>query len=646
MDTPNSSKRLWHVSHGIVFAGESNVIYPRLPAVRYHSAPAAVPLERSPHYPSMDGSHEEHAAGQTAGNVRGEGVTASTVSTVTHTAAAVTTTNTNTNTTTSVSATSTTVSTSVTSETLTERNKSIETAQGTVAGATEKPGPVDPTTLYPPFTPLKFKIPVETFRKAKQAAEGTPESFWSYSLYRGPGANGAPDSKIKVHYCKSYNTTERVLERYFMNEKVLGFDLEWSPFAGKHSGARQNVSLVQLASPSRIGLFHLAVYPRKDKLVAPSLKKILEDPNITKTGVWIKGDCSRLKQYLNIDARGTFELSHLYKLVKHSSSGEYNLVNKHLVSLARQVQDCLELPMFKGEDVRASDWSKSLQMSQILYSSSDAYAAVQLYAMLDHKRQSLDPTPPLPHHAELNLPIRLADGVLDEVAEEAEPDAETAAAEAAPPEDTPSLSAATYDKLRETLEDSVSIEVDSDPASSSSPSSSNPSEPPRPAPKTTTRSRPKKEDRRVEEATAWAMDFRRTNPKMRAAPSSLRAYYLWMKDGLTPAEVAELLRDPPLQISTVVTYILDGIRLGGKRLLMPFDKKRLKQEVLPLFPAELLAGRYKNMLKLCREREDDEKEKEREEKGKEKEERVKEKEEKAKEREEKGKEAGKGQVKA
>lgn len=253
--------------------------------------------------------------------------------------------------------------------------------------------------------------------------------------------------------------------------------------------------------------------------------------------------------------------------------------------------------------------------------------------MLDHRRQSLDPTPPLPHHAELNLPIRLADGVLDEVAEEAEPDAETAAAEAAPPEDGPLLSAATYDKLRETLGDSVSIEADSEPAFSSA-SSSNPSEPPRPALKTATRSRAKKEDRRVEEATAWALDFRRTNPKMRTAPSSLRAYYLWMKDGLTPVEVAELLRDPPLQISTVVTYILDGIRLGGKRLLMPFDKKRLKQEVLPLFPAELLAGRYKNMLKLCREREDDEKE-----------ERAKEKEEKVKEREEKEKEVGKKQVK-
>jgi len=38
-------------------------------------------------------------------------------------------------------------------------------------------------------------------------------------------------------------------------------------------------------------------------------------------------------------------------------------------------------------------------------SSSDAYAAVQLYAILDHDRQRLDDVPPLPYHAELNLPI-------------------------------------------------------------------------------------------------------------------------------------------------------------------------------------------------------------------------------------------------
>lgn len=38
-------------------------------------------------------------------------------------------------------------------------------------------------------------------------------------------------------------------------------------------------------------------------------------------------------------------------------------------------------------------------------SSSDAYAAVHLFAVLDHQRKNLDPVPDLPHHVELNKPI-------------------------------------------------------------------------------------------------------------------------------------------------------------------------------------------------------------------------------------------------
>ncbi len=92
----------------------------------------------------------------------------------------------------------------------------------------------------------------------------------------------------------------------------------------------------------------------------------MEDPSITKVGVWIKGDCTRLKNYLGIQSRGIFELSHLYKLVKYSATKEFGSINKKLVSLATQVQDHLGLPMFKGQDVRSGDWSQPLQMDQII----------------------------------------------------------------------------------------------------------------------------------------------------------------------------------------------------------------------------------------------------------------------------------------
>ena len=240
----------------------------------------------------------------------------------------------------------------------------------------------------PPSTSLDFKIPEDAFRAARLAAPGTPESFWSYTLYRGPGDDGPESSKVKVHYCRSKRTVERVC-RYFLDEKVIGFDLEWVPQASKAQGTRRNVSLVQLASPSRIALFHLALFPTKDDFAVPSFKSLMEDPGVTKTGVFIKGDCKRLRDFLGIESRAIFELSHLYKLVKYCSSGEHRLINKKLVALATQVQDHLRLPMFKGQDVRASDWSKPLDMDQIICESDLVDAAKGLLLILGQTRHQM-----------------------------------------------------------------------------------------------------------------------------------------------------------------------------------------------------------------------------------------------------------------
>lgn len=260
-----------------------------------------------------------------------------------------------------ISVTSTTAST-----TTVVAEGAAEEDNGAVTETTEESKAEDTGPELPPYTPLDFKMPDEAFQDAKKAAEGTPDSFWKYTMYRGPAEDGTLDAKVKVHYCTSSRTTERVIKQYFMNEKVLGLDLEWVSNALKSWGPRKNVSLIQLASPSRIGLFHIAAFPAKDTLVAPSLKKLLEDPEITKVGVWIKGDCTRLQSFLDIKTRGQFELSHLYKLVKYSKTGEHNLVNKKLVALSTQVKETLGLPLFKGSDVRTSDWTKPLNMNQII----------------------------------------------------------------------------------------------------------------------------------------------------------------------------------------------------------------------------------------------------------------------------------------
>lgn len=272
-----------------------------------------------------------------------------------------------------------------------------------------EPEPVDPAQDELPETTTSFKMTEELFRAAKTAEPKSKEWYWSHKLYRGPPDEKGESHEPKVHYCKTIQTTEQVLAKHFKDSKVLGFDIEWRENAYRTSDAKQNVSLIQIANEERIALFHIACYP-KNQLVPPTLKKIMEDPSVTKVGVSIKADCTRLRTHMSIDCRGIFELSHLYRLVKFSHSKEYGSINRRLVSLATQTQEHLHLPMYKGE-VRVSDWSRSLKTEQIYYAANDSYAGLQLYHTLEMKRKELNPCPPRPYHAELNLPIRFAEGL-------------------------------------------------------------------------------------------------------------------------------------------------------------------------------------------------------------------------------------------
>lgn len=385
------------------------------------------------------------------------------------------------------------------------------------------------TSDHPPAVASSFKMVDDLFYAAKKAPAGSAKSYWSYTHYRGKGQDGT-EQKVKVHYCRSKFTMEKVCRDYFVGEPVLGFDLEWEVDSYKWQGVKRNVSLIQLASPSRIGLFHVALFNEKDEMVGPLFKSIMEDPNVTKVGVAIKGDTTRLRNYLKIDSKGLIELSHLYKLVTYSANEQYSEINKRLVPLATLVEHYLHLPLYKGQSVRGSAWSKALDMDQVVYSASDAYAGLQLYATLEHHRKQLDPCPPSPHHAEKNLPIRLADGV--EIATNEDP---------------------SVDAMEVTLLESNPYPIKKRTASSS------------PA-------RPK--DSRVEIAEDKVACYRATHPD--ASATFLRAYYMWHDQGLDPKMIAQLLRSPPLQTKTVISYISTAI----KRYKLPADPERMREEIL------------------------------------------------------------------
>jgi exonuclease 3'-5' domain-containing protein 2 len=219
-------------------------------------------------------------------------------------------------------------------------------------------------------------------------------------------------------------------------------------------------------------------------------------------------------------------------------------------------------------------------------SASDAYAGLQLYHVMDEQRQELDPTPPLPHHAELNLPIRLADGVSISTLDESLEIAET---EVSRITSATILSASFITSVKETIQEELDSETAA-PIDASIPKSPI-------APKTSatvkSRSKQRPKDARVLAAETKLAAHRTAHRSIRAAPSAIRAYYIWFDNtDLDPLAIAKMLRDPPLQTNTVVSYILEAIKLEK----FPYAEERLRDEVMPHIPKDVLMRRYKSMI--------------------------------------------------
>lgn len=97
-------------------------------------------------------------------------------------------------------------------------------------------------------------------------------------------------------------------------------------------------------------------------------------------------------------------------------------------------------------------------------------------------------------------------------------------------------------------------------------------------------------------ANRWVAQWRSTlspNYKPRALTCQLRAYALWHNQLHSIATAAAILRDPPLQKSTVASYVLEAL----KSEKLPFEVTRLI-EVVKYLP-ESAHGRNESFLKKC-----------------------------------------------
>ncbi|KAF2024529.1 hypothetical protein EK21DRAFT_78483 [Setomelanomma holmii] len=259
--------------------------------------------------------------------------------------------------------------------------------------------------------PLAYKLQLPKQQQGQQSLQtfgfnsslSARKCWWSHRLYKGPN-----DKPVQILYSKTRQDSETIA-RQFLDEPVVGFDMEWPWNDWKRSDLQNKIGLIQVASEEKIALFHIGLHPGKttDDIIAPSLRKIIESPKIGKLGVGVlSADFARLRRYFRLNPRGAVELSHLYRLVKFGSY-KPELVSTKLVSLARLVEDQLGHPLYKG-DVRTSRWSKPLSRDQINYAAADAYAGYMLYYCMNYKRGRMKPRPPLPIHAEKYLELKLS----------------------------------------------------------------------------------------------------------------------------------------------------------------------------------------------------------------------------------------------
>ncbi|SMR57522.1 unnamed protein product [Zymoseptoria tritici ST99CH_3D1] len=509
-------------------------------------------------------------------------------------------------------------------------NQSLEVSPNTITSVTpasaaemDDSSPSEPdTNTEEPQTILTYQMSADTHRSAAMASRNTDAAYWHHKLYKGPEGDTP-----KVLYCSKFEVSEKRAQ-LFLNEPILGFDIEWEPGANDKSGAKKNVSLIQLAAGDKIGLFHVAYFDGKsvEQLMPPTLRKILEDPNVTKAGVNIGGDATRMRKWLDVDMKGVFELSHLFRIVKHEGG-----VNFKPVSMAKQVQTILHLPI-KKDDVRMSDWSRPLNVEQTHYAAADAYAGFMLYHTLDNERKLMKPKPPLPAFYETGGPLVLGTGEMihkggkrtagpvvtvdASAAGEIEQEGEEFydALDALDHLDLNSGIASELIGPSASLAAASTLNVDypSLPAISSSASEHDalPSNEAQPIPsfapskreKATAAPLPKSTPAKNnplpcpenQRADTWIRTRRAESAadlKRPASDSVMRAYHLWHVQHFELNEVARFCRDPPLTMNTVASYVMDAIEKEN----LPFEQDRLKQAASVLPTA--VQRRYRHLLR-------------------------------------------------
>ncbi|KAF2257463.1 ribonuclease H-like protein [Trematosphaeria pertusa] len=242
-------------------------------------------------------------------------------------------------------------------------------------------------TTTPASWPRSFRLHIPT-----NATPYNPAQF-SQTLFRGPG-----NRQVRLLYSDNFVTSEAIA-RLFLKETIVGFDMEWIYPTPPWPTLQQRVSLIQVASEDKVALFHIGRHAGNTptQLIAPSLRELIESPDIRMTGQSIMVDCARLKQYFGLQPRTVSELSYLHILV--TDHPDSNMTMRYVRGgLQFLVQDYFPGLTLVKDNTTHGNWTSPLTERQLDYAAADAYASLMVWHIMNATRLNMQPRPPLPRN--------------------------------------------------------------------------------------------------------------------------------------------------------------------------------------------------------------------------------------------------------
>lgn len=159
------------------------------------------------------------------------------------------------------------------------------------------------------------------------------------------------------------------------DERAVGFDCEW--VFSRVANLDRPVSLVQVATAKDCFLFRLTTEDEGGAL-PPALRALLEDEEVFKAGVGVRGDFTRLAKDYGTRPRGAAELRALAR--KRLPPG----LRARSWTLCALLEHLVGRTLCKGDGgPRESNWeSVVLSGAQVRYAAADAWAGLLAYRRL------------------------------------------------------------------------------------------------------------------------------------------------------------------------------------------------------------------------------------------------------------------------